>query len=128
MKFPSARFSQLLLCGTLLFTPLLFSGCREHRQVSAPAEPAAVSCSFDGTILEVSGSTLLVQPDWNSEERQRSHTLSLSAGEGVAVRRGGETLGADALEAGQTVRIAYDGGRSEGYTAQLYHCTSIEIL
>ena len=128
MKSQPARFSLVLLCGALLFTPLLLSGCREHRRVSAAAESTAVSCAFYGTILEISGSTLLVQPDWNSEERQRSHTLSLSAGEGVAVRRGGETLGADALKVGQTVRIAYDGGRSEGYTAQLYHCTSIEIL
>ena len=84
--------------------------------------------SFTASVLEVSESSLLVEPVEGSDELRSADKISVSIGEAKILNSQGEEISIEDIEVGTKVEIVYDGTIAESYPAQIHRCYQVKVL
>ena len=117
------RLITVFLSMILLITVL--AGCAgKQDDGTASNVPTAEGSTFYGTVLESGDSSLLVEPEIGSSARSSSDKISVSVN-GTLLK--GFSKGSE-LNAGEKVKITFEGSIAESYPAQILHCKEISLI
>lgn len=97
---------------------LLFGlvGCSQEKKVS-----------FTATVLENTGSSVLVEPSADSDEIKSSNRISVSVKDCEILDSEGNAISIDDIKVDSKIEITYGGEILESYPAQISDCSQIKL-
>lgn len=98
---------------------LLFGlvGCSQEKKVS-----------FTATVVENTGSSLMVEPSADSDEIKSSNRISVSVKDCKILNSEGNAISIDDVKVGSKIEITYGGKILESDPAQINDCSQIKLV
>lgn len=83
---------------------------------------------FIGTVLENNGTTLLVEPQAESDELKSADKISISINDTAIKDKENKEISVEEIKVGERVEITYNGQIAESYPAQIHKCYKIKLI